>query len=65
MLDPVGLSRWFAVVGFKADDALWGLSIQRSLRQGPFEAEETAALARFAARLTAPQPCRRPSADRC
>ena len=50
-LEKAGL-RWFAVVGFKADDALWGLSIQRSPRQGPFDTEETAALARLAARLT-------------
>jgi DNA-binding CsgD family transcriptional regulator len=50
-LAKVGL-RWFAVVGFKAGDALWGLSIQRSPRQGAFDEQETAALARLAARLT-------------
>jgi DNA-binding CsgD family transcriptional regulator len=50
-LERAGL-KWFAVVGFKAGDALWGLSIQRSPRQGPFKEKEAGALARLAARLT-------------
>jgi DNA-binding CsgD family transcriptional regulator len=29
--------QWFAGVGFRADTSLWAMSIQRSVREGPFE----------------------------
>jgi hypothetical protein len=38
-LAPVGL-RWFAGVGFRAGPALWGISIQRTRQEGPFEASD-------------------------
>src|SRR5215475_10529142 len=38
-----GLS-WFAVIGFHVGSALWGLSIQRSTQDGPFETPEVKAL---------------------
>jgi DNA-binding CsgD family transcriptional regulator len=44
--------RWWAAVGFKAGSALWGLSLQRTPREGPFEAEEKNALAQLSRRLT-------------
>jgi hypothetical protein len=36
LLIPLGF-QWFAGVGFWAESALWGLSIQRTITQGPFE----------------------------
>jgi DNA-binding CsgD family transcriptional regulator len=44
--------RWFAGIGFKAGSALWGLTIQRTPRQGMFEPDEVAALSHLADRLT-------------
>jgi DNA-binding CsgD family transcriptional regulator len=44
--------QWFAGIGFSAGPAQWGLSIQRTVQQGPFEAEETRALAFLSDRLT-------------
>jgi DNA-binding CsgD family transcriptional regulator len=44
--------RWFAAIGFKAGSALWGLTIQRTPRQGMFEQDEVAALSQLADRLT-------------
>jgi DNA-binding CsgD family transcriptional regulator len=43
---------WFAGVGFKAGDALWGLTFQRRLEDGPFEFEDKAKLAFLSSRLT-------------
>jgi hypothetical protein len=37
-LRPLGF-QWFAAVGFWAGSALWGLSLQRTIRQGPFEVD--------------------------
>jgi DNA-binding CsgD family transcriptional regulator len=48
---PHGL-RWFAGIGFRAGDALWGISIQRSPQQGPFEANDKRSLAYLSQRLT-------------
>jgi DNA-binding CsgD family transcriptional regulator len=50
-LIPNGL-RWFAAIGFWAGPALWGLSIQRTSQEGPFEREEKPLLARLSQRLT-------------
>jgi DNA-binding CsgD family transcriptional regulator/PAS domain-containing protein len=51
LLSPLGL-QWFAVVGFRAGSALWGTSIQRSLREGPFSANDKRVLAPLSQRLT-------------
>ena len=51
LLVPHGLE-WWAGVGFWADSALWGLSIQRSSQIGPFDAIEKRALAQLSQRLT-------------
>jgi hypothetical protein len=51
LLVPHGLDSW-AAVGFWAESALWGLSIQRSPQIGPFEADEKSALAQLSQRLT-------------
>src|SRR5262245_56035483 len=37
LLIPLGF-QWFAGVGFWAESALWGLSIQRTITQGPSRA---------------------------
>ncbi|HJU20216.1 MAG TPA: helix-turn-helix transcriptional regulator [Stellaceae bacterium] len=50
-LIPCGV-QWFAVVGFRSGASPWGLSIQRTPREGPFEAEEKSALAPLSQRLT-------------
>jgi len=50
-LDQVGF-RWWAAVGFQAGSALWGLALQRTPREGPFEASEKQVLARLSRRLT-------------
>lgn len=50
-LSPNGF-QWFAAIGFRSGPALWGLSIQRTPREGPFEAADKRALARLADRLT-------------
>ncbi|WGS21278.1 MULTISPECIES: hypothetical protein [unclassified Bradyrhizobium] len=44
--------KWFAAVGFRAGPALWGLTIQRSPKQGMFDADEVKALSRLSTRLT-------------
>jgi DNA-binding CsgD family transcriptional regulator len=44
--------RWSAVVGFRAESAVWALSLQRTTQQGPFEKEETRMLARMTRPLT-------------
>jgi DNA-binding CsgD family transcriptional regulator len=44
--------QWFAVVGFWAGRALWGLSIQRTTADGPFEESDKQALALLSDRLT-------------
>jgi DNA-binding CsgD family transcriptional regulator len=51
VLYPCGL-QWFAAIGFRADTAGWVLSIQRTGREGPFEARDKPLLARLAPRLT-------------
>jgi len=39
--------KWSACIGFRAGSALWALSPQRTSKQGPFEIEETRALAKL------------------
>jgi DNA-binding CsgD family transcriptional regulator len=51
LLAPHGLG-WWAVIGFRAGPAHWGLSIQRSFQQGAFAEEDRRALAQIADRLT-------------
>jgi DNA-binding CsgD family transcriptional regulator len=51
LLAPHGL-QWFAAVTFQAGHAPWALSIQRTPREGPFEASEKPALIRLSHRLT-------------
>jgi DNA-binding CsgD family transcriptional regulator len=48
---PLGC-QWFAVVGVWAGTALWGLSFQRTARQGPFEPEDKRVLAQISRRLS-------------
>lgn len=50
-LIPHGL-RWFAGIGFWAGPALWGLTIQRTPREGPFDSRDKQVLARLSDRLT-------------
>jgi DNA-binding CsgD family transcriptional regulator len=50
-LIPYGL-QWFAVIGFWAGPALWGLSIQRTRQEGPFEGNDKRILAGLSQRLT-------------
>ncbi|MBR0757434.1 helix-turn-helix transcriptional regulator [Bradyrhizobium jicamae] len=58
MRDPLYTSlgefglKWFAAVGFRAGPALWGLTIQRSPKEGMFGPDELKALSRLAGRLT-------------
>ncbi|SFN60852.1 hypothetical protein SAMN05216573_116152 [Bradyrhizobium sp. Rc3b] len=51
LLFPSGF-RWFAGIGFWADSAAWALTIQRTGREGPFEAIDKQLLAQLAPRLT-------------
>jgi DNA-binding CsgD family transcriptional regulator len=44
--------KWFAAIGFRAGPALWGLTIQRSPKEGMFDTDEVKALAKVSARLT-------------
>jgi DNA-binding CsgD family transcriptional regulator len=44
--------QWWAVVGFWAEAALWGLSFQRTPRQGPFEPADVRVLAQISQRLS-------------
>jgi DNA-binding CsgD family transcriptional regulator len=48
---PLGF-QWFAGVGFWAGAALWALSIQRTVREGPFTSEDQRLLAELSPRLT-------------
>ena len=48
---PFGF-RWFAVVGVRAGSAHWGLSFQRTTREGPFSLGDKAILATIAPRLS-------------
>jgi DNA-binding CsgD family transcriptional regulator len=50
-LPDIGL-RWFAVIGFRAGNAHWGLSIQRTPNEGPFDSDAKGKLALLAQRLT-------------
>lgn len=49
---PNGL-QWFAAIGFLAGPALWGLTIQRTPREGPFSRHDKLTLSRLSRRLTA------------
>ncbi|MCJ9699926.1 MULTISPECIES: helix-turn-helix transcriptional regulator [unclassified Bradyrhizobium] len=51
VLFPFGY-RWFAGIGFWADSAAWALTIQRTGREGAFEARDKQLLAQLAPRLT-------------
>ncbi|MGT2504176.1 helix-turn-helix transcriptional regulator [Bradyrhizobium guangxiense] len=51
VLFPFGY-RWFAGIGFWADSAAWALTLQRTGREGAFEAQEKQLLAQLAPRLT-------------
>ncbi|MHC4050465.1 helix-turn-helix transcriptional regulator [Bradyrhizobium sp. 25ACV] len=51
LLFPSGF-RWFAGIGFWADSAAWALTIQRTGREGAFEAADKQLLAQLAPRLT-------------
>jgi DNA-binding CsgD family transcriptional regulator len=44
--------QWWAVIGFWSGAALWGFSIQRTPRQGPFHAEDKRILSQISHRLT-------------
>jgi DNA-binding CsgD family transcriptional regulator len=44
--------QWFAGVGFWAGPAFWGLSIQRTITEGPFDERDKQALAGVSQRLT-------------
>jgi DNA-binding CsgD family transcriptional regulator len=44
--------RWWAAVGFFAGAALWGLGLQRTLHEGPFEESEVKALELLSGRLS-------------
>ncbi len=51
LFEPLGF-HWFAAVKFFAGPAMWGLSIQRTARQGLFDHEEKRILAGLSDRLT-------------
>jgi DNA-binding CsgD family transcriptional regulator len=51
LLAPYGFS-WFAAIRFWAGPAPWGLTIQRTTKEGPFEAKDKRALAQLSQRLT-------------
>jgi DNA-binding CsgD family transcriptional regulator len=44
--------QWFAAVGFSAGETLWALSIHRTSRQGPFEADDKRIMGLLPQRLT-------------
>jgi PAS domain-containing protein len=50
-LHPIGL-HWFTVVGFRAGSALWGLSFQRTSRDGQLEERGRQVLSQLSQRLT-------------
>ncbi|TPQ34656.1 hypothetical protein C2U70_16580 [Bradyrhizobium guangdongense] len=51
VLRPFGL-QWFAGIGFWAGSASWVLTLQRTSREGAFDARDTRILAQLAPRLT-------------
>jgi len=51
VLFPFGY-RWFAGIGFWADSAAWALTLQRTGREGAFEARDKQLLVQLAPRLT-------------
>jgi DNA-binding CsgD family transcriptional regulator len=51
VLQPTGF-QWFAAIGFWSGSALWGLTIQRTTREGPFVKSDKAVLAAMSRRLT-------------
>lgn len=50
-LIPHGL-RWFAGIGFWAGPALWGLTVQRTQREGPFDRDDKRLLGQLSQRLS-------------
>jgi DNA-binding CsgD family transcriptional regulator len=44
--------RWFSGVGFWAGSSLWGLTIQRTPQEGPFDTDAKLTVARISERLT-------------
>lgn len=50
-LAPHGF-RWFTAIGFWSGSAIWGLSLQRNLQQGPFDYHDKRLLGRLSQRLT-------------
>jgi DNA-binding CsgD family transcriptional regulator len=50
-LAPFGF-QWSAAIGFWSGSALWGLSIQRTTQEGPFEESDKETLAALSHRLT-------------
>jgi DNA-binding CsgD family transcriptional regulator len=44
--------KWFAGVGFRAGSALWAMTIQRSPKEGMFDADEVKMLSKLSAQLT-------------
>jgi len=44
--------QWWAVIGFSAGRAHWGLAFQRTINQGPFELEDKRILAQISRRLS-------------
>jgi hypothetical protein len=50
-LVPFGF-QWFAGVGFRADTALWGLCLQRTIAEGPFEKADKPLLAPLSQKLS-------------
>jgi hypothetical protein len=48
---PLGF-QWFAALGFRAGSAVWGCSIQRTIREGPFEDRDKRALGLLSPHLT-------------
>jgi DNA-binding CsgD family transcriptional regulator len=51
LLAPHGF-RWFGAVAFRAGPALWALSIQRTIREGPFDPRDKPLLAGLSQRLS-------------
>jgi DNA-binding CsgD family transcriptional regulator len=51
LLAPYGFS-WFAAIRFWAGPAPWGLTIQRTTKEGPFEANDKRVLAHLSQKLT-------------
>lgn len=51
VLQPTGF-QWFAAIGFWSGPALWGLTIQRTTQEGPFEKSDKKTLAAMSRHLT-------------